>query len=143
MINCPFLGETEEALVGENDMIHEIDVHQVAGFLQTGCEPDVVRAWEGIPGRMIVQYHYSVSVVQQGSLDDCPVIYGSLRESPHRDHFLCDNTVVGGEKEYPDLLMVQSVENVMDGVRGRLAVENLCSCFSHFQMCFCCLFTGF
>ena len=26
--------------------------------------------------------------------------------------------------------MVQSVENVMDGVRGRLAVENLCGLFA-------------
>ena len=49
---------------------------------------------------------------------------------PIGKHFRGDYRIVIGEEDPPDLLMVQSVENVMDGVRGRLAVENLCGLFA-------------
>ena len=64
------------------------------------------------------------------TLDDRPAVDGCLCEGSLGKHFRGDYRIVIGEEDPPDLLMVQSVENVMDGVRGCLAVENLCGLFA-------------
>ena len=79
---------------------------------------------------MVVQQDETLRVVHQRPFDDRPAVDGCLCEGSLGKHFRGDYRIVIGEEDPPDLLMVQSVENVMDRVRSRLAVENLCGLFA-------------
>ena len=75
MFNCSILldifkgflfTETEEALLGDDDVVDEVDSHKGACLAQPVREPDVSLARPGVTAGMVVQKDDSSRVVEQG-----------------------------------------------------------------------------
>ena len=107
--------------IGDDDMVHEEDAHDFAGFLNLKGKLVVCLAGERTVARGIVTEGNDGGVVEHGFLDEQPDIHGWFRNASERDTGSRDEFEILVHHQYPRLIGIEILHLgehiVVDGER--------------------------
>ena len=107
--------------IGDDDMVHEEDAHDFAGFLNLKGKLVVCLAGERTVARVIVTEGNDGGVVEYGFLDEQPDIHGCFRNASVRDTGSLDELEILVHHQYPCFLGIEILHLgehiVVDGER--------------------------
>ena len=107
--------------IGDDDMVHEEDAHDFAGFLNLKGKLVVCLAGERTVAWVIVTEGNDGGVVEYGFLDEQPDIHGCFRNASVRDTGSLDELEVLVHHQYPCFLGIEILHLgehiVVDGER--------------------------
>ena len=112
--------------VGDDDVVHEEDAHDFAGFLNLKGELVVCLAGERTVARMIVTEGDDGGVVEYGFLDEQSDIHGCFRNASVRDAGSLDELEVLVHHQYPCFLGIEILhfgEHIVIDGEGRTQVR--------------------
>ena len=94
----------EVGAVGDDDVVEQIDAHQVAGFLHTFCQSVIITAGPDVVAGMIVTEGNDCGIGQQCLFHDDAHIDGRFADAAARDTHLFDEFVVLVHEQDPRFL---------------------------------------
>ena len=91
-----FVGKAVVAVISNNDMIQDADVHKSTGLDKATGYLTVFRAGIGIATGMVVDKYHRSRGLSQGTLDDLSWVDLTLSKTPLKEGLLSDNRVSSG-----------------------------------------------
>ena len=93
--------------VGDDDVVHEADAHQLAGTMDAAGQLVVGVAGREVAGRVVVADGEDGGVGENGLLHDDADVYDSLADAASGNPYFPDEAVVLIEQQHPELLDVE------------------------------------
>lgn len=112
VILSDFVIEAEIDVAGEDEMVDQGDVHQIAGLADVVGLRDIADAGPWVARRVVVHDDDCRRVVHQCALDDGASVDGCAGQRAFSQHLRVDEIAAPGEVDTPELLVVEVVEVV-------------------------------